>query len=251
MILRSAWVAVFALLTVAGLVAFGAHVAGMLRRRRLPAVTVPSPDYAVWHTALAFGWLAIAAALGLVLAVKEPSDLTLRIALAYGVFGLVGFLAQIIAGLQLRLLPLLGWFTAVHRGADMTALASPHATISSRLSCAAWVLWLWGVPAVAVGFFLTAIPLLTAGALALEAAVAIGALQAFRVARYAFTAMTANDCRRSTGNRSPESAQTARRPAPRLARDSRSACVVQLTARVLHEHECGSVASADQAAHQP
>ena len=37
------------------------------------------------------------------------------------------------------------------------------------LSAIAWLLWLWGVPAVAAGFFADAIPLLAAGAWVLEA----------------------------------------------------------------------------------
>jgi hypothetical protein len=43
------------------------------------------------------------------------------------------------------------------------------------------------VPALAVGFALDAIPLLTAGAIVLEAAVVLGSIQAVRAARFAFT----------------------------------------------------------------
>jgi hypothetical protein len=196
LLLQSRWTALFAATVVAGFVAFAAHVAMMLAHRRSPAADLPSPDYAMRHVFLALGSLAIAAALGLVIALADTSETTLRLALAYGVFGLVGFLAQVIAGMQLRLLPLLAWFSAAHRTADLRALGSPHAATSPRLAAASWVLWLWGVPAVATGFYFTAIPLLTAGALALEAAVLIGAIQALRAARYAFSAQPLAPIRR-------------------------------------------------------
>lgn len=181
LMLQSEWIAVFAATTIAGFAAFAAHVGLMLTRRGRPPIDLPSPDYAIRHVFLALGSLGIAAVLGMILAVSEMSDLTLRLALAYGVFGLVGFLAQMIAGVQLRLLPLLGWFTAASTG-------SPHTVTSTRLAAVSFILWLWGVPALAVGFALDAIPLLTAGALVLEAAVVIGAIQAVRAARYAFSA---------------------------------------------------------------
>jgi hypothetical protein len=182
LLLRSGWAALFAAIIVAGFVAFAAHVAVMLTDRRTPPADRPSPDYSVRHAFLALGSLAVAAVLGLVLALSETSALTLRLALAYGVFGLVGFLAQMIAGVQLRLLPLLGWFSAAQASSDLSALGSPHGATSPRLASIAWLLWLWGVPAVAVGFAMNAVPLLAGGALALEAAVLIGALQALRAA---------------------------------------------------------------------
>lgn len=184
--LRAPSVAGFAAATVAGFAAFAAHVIVMRRRLRRAPAELPSPDYGVRHAWLAFASLGIAIALGLMLALSAPSDLTMRAALAYGVFGLVGFLAQMVAGMQLRLLPLLAWYTAAHRAIDLTTVPSPNALMAPRLARAAWLLWLWGVPALAGGFFLGAIPLLTAGALALEAAALLGGVQAIRVARHAF-----------------------------------------------------------------
>ena len=186
LMLRSRWVAVFAAVTVAGLVAFIAHAAAMLKRRRPRPPDLPAVDYAGRHAGLALGSLAVAAALGMVLALSEPSDLTMRMALAYGVFGLVGFLAQMVAGMQLRLLPLLAWYSAAHRAAAPESLPSMSVLSATPLAGAAWLLWLWGVPALATGFFAGVIPLLAGGALALEAAVAIGAIQAIRLACHAF-----------------------------------------------------------------
>ena len=192
LILQSEWVALFAATTVAGFAAFAAHVGAMLRRRARPAADLPSPNYAIRHVFLALGSLGIASVLGMILAVSDMSEVTLRLALAYGVFGLVGFLAQMVVGVQLRLLPVLAWFTAARGAADQRGLASPHAATSTPLAALSFILWLWGVPALAVGFALDAIPLLTAGALALEAGVVIGAIQALRAARYAFSARPAS-----------------------------------------------------------
>jgi hypothetical protein len=74
----------------------------------------------------------------------------------------------------------------------MNAIGQPHTVISPRLSCVSWVLWLWGVPAMAVGFFLSSIPLLTAGAVALEAAALLGIVHTVRAARFAFRARPAS-----------------------------------------------------------
>jgi hypothetical protein len=183
---QSSWTALFALIVVAGFMAFAAHVAVMCATRRPPSIDLRSPDYSAHHALLALGSLGIAAVLGLVLALTEMSETTLRVALAYGVFGLVGFLALAIASAQLRLLPLVARLSTAHEAAGLRPLESPHTATSARLASVSWVLWLWGVPALAVGFYFTAIPLLTAGALVLEAAVLIGAAQALGAARFAF-----------------------------------------------------------------
>lgn len=188
LILQSEWVGIFAASTVAGFAAFAGHVGAMLRRRTRPAAGLPASNYAARHVLLALGSLLITSVLGLVLVSSDMSEVTLRLALAYGVFGLVGFFAQVVFGVQLRLLPLLAWFTAQRGAAGVRGLASPHAVTSTRLADVSFILWLWGVPALAVGFAVDGIPLLTAGALALEAGVVIGAIQALRAARYAFTA---------------------------------------------------------------
>jgi hypothetical protein len=186
LMLRSAWTALFAAATVAGFIAFAAHVAVMLRHRLPRPRPLPSVDYTIRHACLAFGSLAIAVALGATLALREPSELTMRAALAYGVFGLVGFLAQMVAGMQIRLLPLLAWYTAAHGAATPEAMPSMAVMSAQPLTSTAWVLWLWGVPALAAGFFFNAIPLLTAGAVALAVAAIIGAVQAVRLAAYGF-----------------------------------------------------------------
>jgi mono/diheme cytochrome c family protein len=190
LLLQSMLTRVFALIIVAGFAVFLGHVAGMVKRRRRRPLELPAIDFAVRHTVSAFLSLAIAIVLGSLLAFANPSEWTLRAALAYGVFGLVGFLAQMVAGMQLRLLPLLAWYSAAHRAASPGDIPSMSRLSAHPLVGAGWLLWLWGVPALATGFALNAIPLLAAGAAALEAAVLLGAMQAGRLAAYAFPGVT-------------------------------------------------------------
>jgi hypothetical protein len=183
---RSGYSLLFGLIVTAGFLVFAAHVGSMLKHRRQRPPDRPSPDYAVRHAAQSFVSLVVTISIGILLAAVEPSELTMRIALVYGVTALVGFLGQMVAGMQVRLLPLLGWYTAAHRGVDPQAIPSPASVGSRQLEGAAWWLWLWGVPALAIGFLLNAVPLLSAGAIALTAAALAGTMNAARVARTAF-----------------------------------------------------------------
>ena len=108
LLLRSPWAAAFGLLIVAGFAVFARQVVWMLRHpvRRPPAA--PRFDFAVAHAACAFVSLAVAVVLGLLLLVPAPA-IPLRAAAAYGVLGLVGFLAQMVVGMETRLLPLAAW----------------------------------------------------------------------------------------------------------------------------------------------
>jgi hypothetical protein len=145
LLLRSVWSEAFALVTIGGFAAFGLHVAAMLRHRKRPAVDLPRPDYAVRHAALAMMSFVAAAAIGVWLAFASPSELTMHGALAYGVFGLVGFLAQMVVGMQVRLIPMLAWYTSAHRVRDLSTLTPPARLMMPKVSSIVWILWMWGV----------------------------------------------------------------------------------------------------------
>jgi hypothetical protein len=184
LLLRSRWTGVFALVAVAGFGAFAAHALVMLRRRRTPApVWLGTP--ATGHAMASFVFLGVTILLGVWLAFAAASEVTLRAAMAYGVFGLLGFLAQMVVAMQGYLLRLLAWFSAAHAAEDLSDVTLPDLP-GRRRRVLAWLLWIWGVPAIAAGFFVNGIPLVTAGALALEAATVLAALQAARAARHAF-----------------------------------------------------------------
>jgi hypothetical protein len=179
-----AWIP--ALAAVCGIVAFLAHVVWMLRRRRTPPPHLVTPDPAVLHAGAALVWLAAASALGLWLTVAEPSESTLRVATAYGVFGLVGFLAQMVVGMEGRLLPLFAaYWACANSGYDGTA-ASPHDMGWHGGRDVAFVLWLFGVPALASGLGFDAVAFVRAGAWCLLAATLVNALNTSLVLRHAF-----------------------------------------------------------------
>jgi hypothetical protein len=111
------------------------------------------PDYGRYHIAAALIYLGISCVLGLLIAMSPMTDGTLRLAAVYGVCALVGFLAQILLGLQTSLVPI-----AFERES------------SPGLHEAVFWLWVLGVPALAAGFGVDAIPFLAAGAWLLLAA---------------------------------------------------------------------------------
>jgi len=114
--------------------------------------------------------------------------------MAYGVFGLVGFLAQIIVVMETRLLPLFAWYRGRAATGFHGPVRSPHAMHNRSPQQVVFIGWLFGVPALALGFALGAVPLLATGAWALFAAVTISFLDNVLVVAHAWP----NDDRRTT-----------------------------------------------------
>lgn len=144
----------------AGVALFFGGIAWMLGNRRRPPSAAPRPDPAVLQTGHALLYLLAAALLGNALLWLPPSESALRLTFAYGVLGLVGFLAQIIVGVGGRLLPLAGW-----TGGFVRAGFRPPPTGLYEISGRAgpWgvlIGWVAGVPALVVGLA-AAIPQLT------------------------------------------------------------------------------------------
>ena len=160
------WTPVGGLLIVAGLLSFFRHVVVMARHPRPRPVSAVRPDFAVWHAMAAGACLIAAMVIGLILLVVPMSEWTLRAALAYGVLGLVGFLSQMILGLETRILPM-------------------HAMGHQTLRMLVFYLWLWGVPAFALGFFVDRPAVVGAGAWALLAGVILAAFNTASVLAHA------------------------------------------------------------------
>jgi hypothetical protein len=190
LLVRSRWTAVFAAVVVCGFAVFLWRVAWMLRRRRPRPPGLRTPDPAVMHAAMAFGSLAIAAALGLWLSLAEQSEFTLRLASAYGVFGLVGFLAQIVVGMEGRLLPIWAWYWAYANTNYKGPVASPHDMPWRGGQEIILVLWLFGVPALAGGLAFDAVPFVRAAAWSLLAATVLDVVNVGRIVRHAWTPIT-------------------------------------------------------------
>jgi hypothetical protein len=184
------WVCVVTI--IAGFVAFLSQVAWMIRhpRPRPPGLVVPDP--AVLHAAAAFASLLLASALGLWLAVAPQSERTLRAAMAYGVFGLVGFLAQMVVAMEGRLLPIFAWYWAYANSGYRGPVASPHEMPSRGAQEVVFVLWLFGVPALAIGLAFDAVPFVRAASWALLAATVLDSANVAAIVRHAFRRPTAD-----------------------------------------------------------
>ncbi|HET6196100.1 MAG TPA: hypothetical protein VFE12_10110, partial [Acetobacteraceae bacterium] len=183
---RLAWI--FALMVIGGFAAFFSRVVWMLRRPRTRPPGLRLPDPAVLHAGASFLWLAVASALGVWLTLAPSSSNTLRVAMAYGVFGLVGFLAQMVVGMEGRLLPMFAWYWAFANTGGKGPVPSPHAMSWRAAQELVFVLWLFGVPALAGGLALDAVPFVRAGAWCLLTATVVDAANAARILRHAFVA---------------------------------------------------------------
>jgi len=176
LLVRSPWTPAFGGLIIAGLAVFAAHVVGMVRSPAPKPHGAPRIEFAVLHAAGAAVSLAVAAAIGIALLVLPTSPSSLHLAAAYGVFGLVGFLAQMVVGMEARLLPLVTWFWAYERSNFRVPPAAPLTMRDRLLQAFVFAGWSLAVPALAAGMFLESAPLVAAGAWSLFAAVAVGTL---------------------------------------------------------------------------
>ena len=116
LVMRSELTTLFAIVIVASLAAFGGHVVWMLRRRKTAPPGRPRHDFSIDHICTAGVWLIAAAVCGVALTALPMTESTLRVALVYGVVGLVGGLAQIVVGFERRTLATAAAYWALQRG---------------------------------------------------------------------------------------------------------------------------------------
>jgi hypothetical protein len=186
----SAWTAAGALLIVAGLASFVREVRAIVAHRLPPPAALPRPDWATWQTHAAFFWLLLAAALGCVLSLPLPAEWVIPLGWTYGTAGLVGFLAQIVVGIQGRLLPLHGWYRGFEAGGMRPPAVSAHALASPAMAKFVFFAWLAGVPVLAAGLVAGSLIAIAAGSVLLLAAVAVNAAQMITVATGAMAPRT-------------------------------------------------------------
>ena len=181
--LRSRWASAAAVCAAAAVALFLGHLGWMRRHPRPAPRGLIRPDFGVAQALAALAYLALASVLGLALAFSpETTPLTLKLATVYGVCGLLGFLAQMVAGVSARLLPIFAYLVAAD-GSDPPP--TPHEMPDRRLQAATFVLWTLGVPVLAAGFFLDETRVVSAGGWILLGAVAAGAAGQLAVLRSA------------------------------------------------------------------
>jgi hypothetical protein len=176
LLIQSLWTRLFGVLIVAGLSVFVGHIVWMVKSPAPKPPASPTIDFAVLHAAAAGASLVVAAAIGLTLLVAPASPRMLHAAAAYGVLGIVGFLAQMVVAMQVRLLPLSAWYWAYERSGFRGAPGSPLMMRDRSLQTIVFMGWVCAVPALATGFGLESAAWLSTGAWSLLVAVAIGAL---------------------------------------------------------------------------
>jgi hypothetical protein len=185
-LLQAPWIAAPALAAAAALAVFLLQVAWMLRHRRPAPAARLKPDYHLWHVGLALACLALSLLIGLALALTPISDYTTAPAAVYGVLGLVGFASQMVAGVEIILLPLFAATLAIARGGFTEDPPSPHRMAHRGMLTAAFFLWAAAIPALAAGVSLPSAALSGIGGATLLGAAALGAINSARVLRHAF-----------------------------------------------------------------
>jgi hypothetical protein len=191
LLLRSAWTSVFGVSIAAGLAVFMAHVVWM---RRHPAAKPPGAQriqFGLLHAASAAVSLIAATAIGITLLVIPMSPGSLQMAAAYGVLGLVGFLAQMVIAMEARLLPMVTWFWAYQASRYKVPPPSPHGMRDRILQALVFGAWTAGVPALTAGMWLVSARLVSVGAWALFVGVALATLDSVLVVAPAVHAGTA------------------------------------------------------------
>lgn len=155
---------VFASLIAAGVMLFLARVAWMLRNPRPAPSALPRPDWGMAHALSALCCLLACLGLGLYLAHAPASERTLQLAKAYGALGLIGFLSQMVIGIESRLLPMTAWLWSFAEGGYRELPASQYETPSRSLQAIGFASWTLGLPLVCWGLYAEAERLVSAGA---------------------------------------------------------------------------------------
>jgi hypothetical protein len=171
------WSTVPALVITAGLASFVFQVRRIVQHKLPAPAALPRPDWATWQTHVAFVWLLIAVAAGVALTLPVPPAWTVWLGWVYGTAGLVGFLAQVVVGIQGRLLPLHAWYRLMERANMRPPGRSAHAMASPSLAKAILVVWTLGVPALAAGLTSELALLVVVGSLLLLVGVVLNVAQ--------------------------------------------------------------------------
>jgi hypothetical protein len=149
MMTRSPRTGPFAIVLALGLLLFLGLVLRM-RRHLVPApAKLRRPDWGVLHVAQALLYLGVTTGVGLSLALGTETNVT-GIGI-YGVVGLLGFLAQMILGVEMRLLPMFAFTESFARSGHEALPPSPHDMAWRPLQAVSLAGWTLGVPLLAWG----------------------------------------------------------------------------------------------------
>lgn len=170
------------LVVIAALVAFSRQVRMILRERRPRPREMRGRDWSTWQTHVALLYMMVAAALGLWLATgRAPAS----VIWAYGVTGMLGYVAQTVVGIQGRLLPLHAWYRAMSYLDGAPPPTSSHRLTSGWATLAILLAWLVVVPVLTVGLMTESHTAIATASALLLASTALQAWHMLAIARRA------------------------------------------------------------------
>ncbi|MPZ20819.1 MAG: hypothetical protein GEV06_23355 [Luteitalea sp.] len=181
-LIRDARPAIWVVCVLGAFVTFFVQVRRMVRQRRPRPIELPRHDWSTWQTHVALLYLLVAASLGIWLAVRAAPP---AVTWAYGAAGIVGFVAQMVVGIQGRLLPLHAWYRSLGRAHGVPPARSVHRLIEPRLALVVFLLWLVGLPMLMSGLMGQPHLLVALGAASLLGATFVNASHAALVIRRA------------------------------------------------------------------
>jgi hypothetical protein len=166
----------------AALGAFSLQMRRALANRRPRPAAMVGRDWSTWQTHIALAWAAVAVCLGAWVATRPgPTGWTW----AYGVAGLLGFIAQMVVGIQGRLLPMYAWYVALQRAGGSLPLRAAHTLIEPAYAFWVFGLWVVAVPLLALGLSRGLRIAISAAAGTLAIAVAAQMIYTVRIMRHA------------------------------------------------------------------
>ncbi len=147
----SAWLSIGALLIVLGFSSFVRNMRAAVKHKLPRPPALPKRDWSTWQTHVAMAWMFVAVVLGVALTVMSAGSAQMATAWVYGVAGLVGFLAQIVVGIQGRLVPLYAYYRAMAARGGQPPARAANQLPASRFAKPIFLLWTIGVPWLAWG----------------------------------------------------------------------------------------------------
>jgi hypothetical protein len=148
---RSAWLPLGAALIAAGLISFIVQVRATVQHALPRPPALPSRDWSVWQAHAALFWLLVAVVCGLASSVGAPDVHRTIWNWYYGVAGLVGFLAQMVVGIQGRLVPMYAWYRARAARGGLAPPRGANELPSAPMARSIFLTWAAGVPLLAWG----------------------------------------------------------------------------------------------------
>lgn len=180
------------LVLLAGLAWFFLQVAWMKRHPKPTPKDLQRPDLGTLHAMQGIVYLLLAAAIGTTLAFAPPGAWKIHAAVFYGLFALLGFLAQMVIGIAARILPMFSWMH-YFVGSDFKDIPPSQYTMHSRaLQGLGLLLWTLGVPTLAWGLSFDRWSLVSGAAGALLAALLCNGINTVLIVRHAFGYPTAD-----------------------------------------------------------